>query len=651
MLGSMGVTGCFSFIQAQAHTRSSSSISSALIDNVKPVATKVANCSVTGSVFADANADGARGALEAPIAGRTVYLDLDSDGTFDPGEMTATTDADGNYQIETTFTSGTYPVRLVVPAGNICTTPVACAYNATFSSAGTNSVNNVFGLYVPATVSGTAYEDSNGNGTRDAGENTPIAGRTVFNDADNDGVLDPGESSTTTAADGTYTVGGLLPGTARIRFVNGGGWICNAPAPGCLHPVPVSGGQVITGRDFLAFQRTVGQRHGLRRRRRERRPRRRRERCGRGDRRPVRRRRHDAARHDHRPVPAAATASRWPTSRRSSPATTSSASRRRRASCARRRARRRSRSPPDRPRPSLDTGVYANATVSGTAYTDSNNNAARDGGEPPAPGVVIYADLDDDGVHDPTEPAATTDPAGNYTIAGLRPGPVHIRAQLPPTIACSTPAGCDHAIAPTSGATLTNRDFGLVQAASASGRVAIDDDADAHRRRRRAAARRLARVRRPRRQRASSTRASRSRSPRATAPTSSRTSRPAPARSASTRPRAGRAARPARAACRSPRAPTRRTSTSRSTSRPRSPGSSTRTPTATAPVRPATTASTAARSSSTSTTTASSTAASRPRRPPPAARTRSPASLRGPTASSRRVSRTGSAAIAARPTR
>ena len=45
VLGSMGITGCYSYVQAQAHTRSSSSISSALIDNVKPLATReIANC-------------------------------------------------------------------------------------------------------------------------------------------------------------------------------------------------------------------------------------------------------------------------------------------------------------------------------------------------------------------------------------------------------------------------------------------------------------------------------------------------------------------------------------------------------------------------------------------------------------------------------
>ena len=94
VLASMGVTGCFSYVSAQAHTRTSTSISSALIDNVPPVATLVANCAVSGTVFADTNADAMRQVAEAGVGGRLVYLDVDGDNTHDAGEPSATTDAD-----------------------------------------------------------------------------------------------------------------------------------------------------------------------------------------------------------------------------------------------------------------------------------------------------------------------------------------------------------------------------------------------------------------------------------------------------------------------------------------------------------------------------------------------------------------------------
>jgi subtilase family serine protease len=56
-----------------------------------------------------------------------------------------------------------------------------------------------------ATITGRLFVDANGNTTYDAGTDTPLAGQTVYLDLNNDGHLDNGEPSTTTAADGTYT--------------------------------------------------------------------------------------------------------------------------------------------------------------------------------------------------------------------------------------------------------------------------------------------------------------------------------------------------------------------------------------------------------------------------------------------------------------
>ena len=269
----MGITGCFSYVRRRRTTRSSSSISSALIDIVTPIPTAVANCAVTGTVFNDANADAARDTRRgrrSPAAPR--YLDVNGNAILDAGEPSATTDAEGYYVIPTTLTSGTYPVRVVVAGGHSCTAPaVTCAYNATFTARGDERrLNNNFGLLVPATVSGTAYEDANGDAVRDAGENTPLAGRTVFDDADDDGVLDPGESSTTTAATAP-TPRRPAARHPRIRFVDGGGWVCDGPPAACT-PSP-RGGRRRHRRDFLAYgQPTVAAR--LHRRRRERRPRR-----------------------------------------------------------------------------------------------------------------------------------------------------------------------------------------------------------------------------------------------------------------------------------------------------------------------------------------------------------------------------------------
>jgi parallel beta-helix repeat protein len=71
-----------------------------------------------------------------------------------------------------------------------------------------------------ATLTGSVYQDNNGNGIFDSGE-SGLGGRTVFLDLNNDGVTDPGDPSAVTnssggylfssLSEGTYTVGQVLP--------------------------------------------------------------------------------------------------------------------------------------------------------------------------------------------------------------------------------------------------------------------------------------------------------------------------------------------------------------------------------------------------------------------------------------------------------
>jgi len=71
------------------------------------------------------------------------------------------------------------------------------------------------------TLSGVVFEDNNGNHTRDEGEAAAPAGRQVFVDTDGDGVFD---RSTTTGANGTYTLTGLPTGVQlTIQSVNDNG--------------------------------------------------------------------------------------------------------------------------------------------------------------------------------------------------------------------------------------------------------------------------------------------------------------------------------------------------------------------------------------------------------------------------------------------
>ncbi len=76
---------------------------------------------------------------------------------------------------------------------------------------------------VTAEIHGSKWNDLNGNGKWDTGE-PALSGVTVYLDANNNGVLDAGEISTTTAADGSYAFTGLAPGTYTVAEVVPAGW-------------------------------------------------------------------------------------------------------------------------------------------------------------------------------------------------------------------------------------------------------------------------------------------------------------------------------------------------------------------------------------------------------------------------------------------
>jgi hypothetical protein len=59
--------------------------------------------------------------------------------------------------------------------------------------------------------------------------------------------------------------------------------------------------------------------------------------------------------------------------------------------------------------------------ASGTKFHDLNANGSRDRGEPGLPRWVIWADYDNDGVHDATEPFGITDDEGQYVVNDIRP--------------------------------------------------------------------------------------------------------------------------------------------------------------------------------------------------------------------------------------
>ncbi|EAS18536.1 hypothetical protein BBFL7_02626, partial [Flavobacteria bacterium BBFL7] len=160
---------------------------------------------VEGLVYNDLNGNGTQDAGEPGIANVDVTI-TDSEGNV----VTTTTAADGSYSADV-VAAGTASVDLDdadLPAGFVQTegtdpTDVTVV-------GGTTVTEEDNGFNVPGTVEGLVYNDLNGNGTQDAGE--PGIANVDVTITDSEGNV----TTTTTAADGSYSADVVAAGTASV---------------------------------------------------------------------------------------------------------------------------------------------------------------------------------------------------------------------------------------------------------------------------------------------------------------------------------------------------------------------------------------------------------------------------------------------------
>lgn len=101
------------------------------------------------------------------------------------------------------------------------------------------------------TISGLKWEDTDGDGIRDTNE-PAIEGVTIYLDLDDDGTLDSGEPSTTTADDGIYEFAGLIPGQWVVREIVPTGFDQTFPVATAQgeHRVTLAAGASVGDADF-----------------------------------------------------------------------------------------------------------------------------------------------------------------------------------------------------------------------------------------------------------------------------------------------------------------------------------------------------------------------------------------------------------------
>ncbi len=188
---------------------------------------------IRGTVYEDSNGDGDYDAGETGISGVNVYLDLNDNGVKDAGEPEDTTDANGDYEF-VDRNPGTYVIRETNPAGYTSTGDTNGANDDKISvtlTSGTDSDDNDFFDIQPSDIRGTVYEDLNGDGNFDVGEDG-LSGVNVYLDLNDNGVKDTGEPEGTTDANGDYEFADLNPGTYVIRETNPANYVSTGDTEG-----------------------------------------------------------------------------------------------------------------------------------------------------------------------------------------------------------------------------------------------------------------------------------------------------------------------------------------------------------------------------------------------------------------------------------
>ena len=172
------------------------------------------------------------------LSGQHVWADLNNDGSWQPGEPAATTDANGAYTISTLF-GGVQHVRVFVPLGQQAVTPATGEQDVTLTNGQAATGVN----FIETTSSASIF----GNVSTVA--NAPLAGEHLWIDTNNDGAYEPGELTAISDSSGNYSISGLVAGTYHVRLYAPPGQTVSTPAGG-HQDVTLTEAQIASGINF-----------------------------------------------------------------------------------------------------------------------------------------------------------------------------------------------------------------------------------------------------------------------------------------------------------------------------------------------------------------------------------------------------------------
>lgn len=178
---------------------------------------------IRGTIFNDLDEDGVRDVDEYGVEGVRVYLDMDHSNTFTPGDVEQFTSVLGSYSFSDLSTPGTYAVRVAPESHQTVTSPGGVEQLIALAP-GQQVVGANFLVHANFTgagggvISGIVWEDDDGDGAIDMGERV-LAGRQVYLDQNDNGLLDNREPEDFTDAAGLYEFSGLGATNFVVRVV------------------------------------------------------------------------------------------------------------------------------------------------------------------------------------------------------------------------------------------------------------------------------------------------------------------------------------------------------------------------------------------------------------------------------------------------
>lgn len=193
---------------------------------------RLTSYSISGRKFNDLNGNGINDG-EPGLDGWTIRL-----SGADVQNIT-TTAADGSYSFAG-LAPGTYTISEEAQAGWTQTAPA----NRTYSVMVTNAdlTGRDFGSHGTYAITGTKFNDANGNGARDGGE-VALPGWSIQLLLDGSVI-----NATSTVQDGSYAFRDLSPGTYTVSEVAQDGWAATMPTGGSYQVTLINAD--VTGRDF-----------------------------------------------------------------------------------------------------------------------------------------------------------------------------------------------------------------------------------------------------------------------------------------------------------------------------------------------------------------------------------------------------------------